>query len=161
MYTIHSQQEQAELSSTHIACSLYWLLSRTACHLHACDPNMCACMRAAHLRVRSLATWASQRHVRLLRCRRFGHLGDSRGRRVTLLWSILCVSVSSPGGSHGAATQAAAATAAAAAAAASQALAGHETPLDHRAMLVSARRPSQSICIASAHQAHQHAAAAC
>jgi hypothetical protein len=28
---------------------------------------------------------------------RFGHLGDSRGRRVTLLWSILCVSVSSPG----------------------------------------------------------------
>lgn len=25
---------------------------------------------------------------------RFGHIGDSRGRRVTLLWSILCVSVS-------------------------------------------------------------------
>jgi hypothetical protein len=27
-------------------------------------------------------------------CCRFGHLGDSSGRRVTLLWSILCVSVS-------------------------------------------------------------------
>jgi hypothetical protein len=29
---------------------------------------------------------------------RFGHIGDSRGRRVTLLWSILCVSVSAQAG---------------------------------------------------------------